>query len=221
MKAASSLDFSNLCSQQSNAFVDALIHLNSPGAHRALAFLTVPLASPRILALDALYPLGSTSNRRFQDMRFRAAAFCIAMAVGLTPLNATAQNDNSSSPIYLFSKAEAEFDQAVKEVLFPWNDHDTTTDQSALQENVQWLKEHPKIYFYVDGYASTRGELIYNLALSLRRANFIKQQLIASGIPEERILLAVGWGQLYPVCPEQNEECWSKNRRVRLKYAHE
>ena len=154
-------------------------------------------------------------------MRFLAAALCIAMAVGLTALNATAQNDNSSSPIYLFSKAETEFDQSVKEVLFPWNDHDTPTNQSALQENVQWLKDHPKIYFYVDGYASTRGELIYNLALSLRRANFIKQQLIALGIPEERILLAVGWGQLYSVCPEQNEECWSKNRRVRLKYAHE
>jgi outer membrane protein OmpA-like peptidoglycan-associated protein len=41
------------------------------------------------------------------------------------------------------------------------------------------------------------------------------------GVPENHILLAVGWGQLYPVCPEENEECWSKNRRVHLKYAHQ
>jgi outer membrane protein OmpA-like peptidoglycan-associated protein len=154
-------------------------------------------------------------------MKFPAAAFWIGITVGLTALNATAQNDNSSSPIYLFSKAESEFDQSVKEVLFPWNDNKSPTDQNALQDNVEWLKDHPNIYFYVDGYASTRGELIYNLALSQRRADFIKQQLIASGIPEERILLAVGWGQLYPVCPEQTEECWGKNRRVRLKYAHQ
>jgi|SRR4029077_10897633 outer membrane protein OmpA-like peptidoglycan-associated protein len=154
-------------------------------------------------------------------MRFPIVAFWIAMAVGLTAVCATAQSDNSSPPIYLYSKAQAEFDQSVKEVLFPWNDHQSLTEQSPLQANAQWLKEHPDIYFYVDGYASSRGELIYNLALSQRRADYIKQQLIASGVPENRILLAVGWGQLYPVCPELNEECWSKNRRVHLTYAHQ
>jgi peptidoglycan-associated lipoprotein len=153
-------------------------------------------------------------------MKCLVAAFGIALATMLTPVRATAQSDNSS-PIYLFSKVQAEFDQSVKEVLFPWNDHTSPTDQTPLQSNAQWLKEHPDIYFYVDGYASSRGELIYNLVLSQRRADYIKEKLIAMGVPENHILLAVGWGQLYPVCPEQNDECWSKNRRVHLTYAHQ
>ena len=152
-------------------------------------------------------------------MRCLVAALSIAVAFGLTAGRATAQSD--SSPIYLFSKVQAEFDQSVKEVLFPWNDHTSPTDQTPLQSNAQWLKEHPDIYFYVDGYASSRGELIYNLVLSQRRADYIKEKLIAMGVPENHILLAVGWGQLYPVCPEQNDECWSKNRRVHLTYAHQ
>ena len=89
-------------------------------------------------------------------MKCLVAAFGIAVATMLTPVRATAQSDNSS-PIYLFSKVQAEFDQSVKEVLFPWNDHTSPTDQAPLQSNAQWLKEHPDIYFYVDGYASTRG----------------------------------------------------------------
>jgi peptidoglycan-associated lipoprotein len=154
-------------------------------------------------------------------MRFLIAAFWIAVAIGLTALPATAQSNNSSPDIYLYSRAQAEFDQSVQEVLFPWNDHDSPSDLSPVQANASWLKEHSDIYFYVDGYASTRGDLIYNLVLSQRRADFIKQKLIDSGIPENRILLAVGWGQLYPVCPDENDECWSKNRRVRLIYGHQ
>jgi peptidoglycan-associated lipoprotein len=119
----------------------------------------------------------------------------------------------------IFGPEQAEFNKAMKEVLFPWNDHGAPSDQSALQANVQWLNDHPKVRFYVDGYASSRGELIYNLALAQRRANYIKDAMIAMGVAESRILLAVGWGQLYPVCPELNDECWSKNRRVRLEYS--
>lgn len=67
--------------------------------------------------------------------------------------------------------------------------------------------------------ASSRGELIFNLALSQRRANWVKQTLVSRGISENRIVLAVGWGQLYPVCAELNDECWSRNRIVRFLYS--
>ncbi len=103
--------------------------------------------------------------------------------------------------------------------MFPWNDHDEPSNPNILDDNVQWLKDHPSDRFYIDGYASSRGELIYNLALSQRRADWVKQTLITKGIPETRIVLAVGWGQLYPVCPETKNECWTKNRLVRFSYS--
>jgi outer membrane protein OmpA-like peptidoglycan-associated protein len=121
--------------------------------------------------------------------------------------------------VVMFGPEEEAFNQNVHEVLFPYNDHDEPSNPNVLDENVQWLKDHASARFYVEGYASSRGDLIYNLALSQRRADWVKQTLISKGIPENRIVLAVGWGELYPVCPETNDECWTKNRLVRFSYS--
>ena len=59
--------------------------------------------------------------------------------------------------------------------MFPWNDHDEPSNPNILDDNVQWLKDHPRDRFYIEGYASSRGDLIYNLALSQRRAEWVKQ----------------------------------------------
>jgi outer membrane protein OmpA-like peptidoglycan-associated protein len=72
-----------------------------------------------------------------------------------------------------------------------------------LDDNVQWLKNHARDRFYIDGYASSRHELIYNLALSQRRADWVKQALISKGIPENRIVLAVGWGSCIRFAPKE------------------
>jgi outer membrane protein OmpA-like peptidoglycan-associated protein len=121
--------------------------------------------------------------------------------------------------IALFGPEQEAFNKNLQEILFPWNDHEEPSNPSALDDNVRWLNDHANDRFYINGYASSRGDLVYNLALSQRRADWVKQALISKGIPENRIVLAVGWGQLYPVCPELNDECWSKNRRVRFSYS--
>ena len=121
--------------------------------------------------------------------------------------------------VVLFGPEEEAFNKNVQEIMFPWNDHDGPLNPNTLDDNVQWLKDHASVRFYIEGYASSRGELGYNLDLSKRRADWVKQALISKGIAENRIVLAVGWGQLYPVCPELNDECWSKNRVVRFVYS--
>lgn len=125
----------------------------------------------------------------------------------------------SRPPISLFGPEEEAFNKSMEVILFPWNDHDDPSNPSVLDSNAQWLKAHPNVRFYVDGYASSRGDLIYNLALAQRRAEWVKQALISRGVAENRIKTAAGWGELYPVCPESNDECWTKNRLVRLVYA--
>jgi outer membrane protein OmpA-like peptidoglycan-associated protein len=125
----------------------------------------------------------------------------------------------SHPPLALFGPDEETFNQNIKVILFPWDDHDEPSNAAALDENVQWLKDHADVRFYIHGYASSRGELIYNLNLSQRRADWVKQTLVSRGISESRIRVAVGWGELYPVCPESNDECWSKNRLVRFVYS--
>jgi peptidoglycan-associated lipoprotein len=132
---------------------------------------------------------------------------------------AAAQSNTLSEKTNLFGPEEAEFNQTMKELPFGWNAHEATTDPGALQADVQWLKDHPSVRFYIEGYASTRGEdIIYNLVLSAKRAETVRQALLAMGVPENRIVFTTGWGQLYPVCPEKNDACWSKNRRVIFRY---
>lgn len=121
--------------------------------------------------------------------------------------------------LILFGPKEEAFNTDVHEIVFPWDVYDKPLNPNILDENVQWMKDHASDRFYIEGYASAEGELVYNLALSNRRADWVKQDLISKGIPENRIVMAVGWGPLYPACPELNDECLSKNRVVRFVYS--
>jgi outer membrane protein OmpA-like peptidoglycan-associated protein len=125
----------------------------------------------------------------------------------------------SQPRVVLYGPEEQAFNDNTHVVLFARDDSNDPTDPGTFDNDVRWLKDHPNDRFYVQGYASSRGDLIFNLALSQRRANWVKETLINRGIAADRIKLAVGWGQLYPVCPELNDACWSKNRLVRFLYS--
>jgi outer membrane protein OmpA-like peptidoglycan-associated protein len=120
--------------------------------------------------------------------------------------------------VVLYGPDEQAFNENVHEILFARNGFEHPLDPSVLDANVQWLKDHPNARFYIEGYSSSRGEGIYNLSLSGRRADWVKQVLIRKGIAENRIALSVPWGQWYPVCAELNDDCWAKNRVVRFVY---
>ena len=60
--------------------------------------------------------------------------------------------------VVLFGPEEEAFNNNVHEIMFPWNDHDDPSNPGTLEENVRWLKDHPNARFYIDGYASSRGE---------------------------------------------------------------
>lgn len=153
-------------------------------------------------------------------MRMRPLNLPYLTLLILLAISAFGQSRSLSEEVNLFGPEQAAFNQAMEEVPFGWNEHETTTDPGSLQADVQWLKDHPTVRFYVEGYASTRGEdVIYNLVLSAKRAETVRQTMIGMGIPENRIVSTVGWGQLYPVCPWENDACWSRNRRVILRYA--
>ncbi len=68
--------------------------------------------------------------------------------------------------------------------------------------------------FIVWGHADERGTDEYNMALSLRRANFVAGQLIKRGVPKWKLHIQ-GFGKRMPVVRNaQTEEEHAKNRRV-------
>ena len=64
----------------------------------------------------------------------------------------------------------------------------------------------------VEGHADTRGTSEYNLALGERRAAAVKQYLVSLGIGADRVV-TVSKGKEQPVCTEENDACWQRNRR--------
>ena len=86
------------------------------------------------------------------------------------------------------------FNQNVKEVYFPFNIYNRIIDKAVLDANAAWLKQNPDAKMWIQGYADPRGDIVYNLVLSYRRAQWIKAQLVKRGVDGSRIEYATGWG---------------------------
>jgi outer membrane protein OmpA-like peptidoglycan-associated protein len=110
------------------------------------------------------------------------------------------------------------FNENVHQITFAHDRFDHALDEGTLNADVQWLKDHPNDRFFIEGYASSTGTEPYNLRLSGYRADWVREVLIRKGIAPDRIVLAVPWGELYPACLEDTEECHARNRVVRFAY---
>jgi len=69
--------------------------------------------------------------------------------------------------------------------------------------------------YHVDGHADAIGTDAYNLVLSAKRANAVRDALIALGVPPAR-LVARGLGESRPIAPNTNSSGRAQNRRVEL-----
>lgn len=68
----------------------------------------------------------------------------------------------------------------------------------------------------LEGHTDERGTREYNLALGERRANSVRDYMVANGVPSYRIE-SISYGEENPVAFGSGEANWSQNRRVELK----
>jgi peptidoglycan-associated lipoprotein len=110
---------------------------------------------------------------------------------------------------------EQEVQQNLKDLHFAFDQYDLTSDdRQSLESTANWLKANPEVYVTIAGDADERGSIVYNLALSEKRAAVTRDALVGMGVPTDRIVFATGWGKLYPVCNQSDDSCWSENRRA-------
>ena len=64
----------------------------------------------------------------------------------------------------------------------------------------------------VSGNTDEWGTDEYNYALGLKRANSVKDVLVANGVTTNISLVSLG--ESNPVCTEKTKDCWAQNRRV-------
>lgn len=88
-------------------------------------------------------------------------------------------------------------------------------DAKILDASAAYLKSNSNLLVLVEGHCDDRGTAEYNIALGERRAKAAVNYLVAQGIDASRFT-TVSYGKERPVCSEQNEACWAKNRRDRF-----
>jgi len=104
----------------------------------------------------------------------------------------------------------------LKDIYFDFDRYDLKPDARAtLKGNADWLKANPSARAEIEGHCDERGTNEYNLALGAKRAQAARDYLITLGIAKGR-LSTKSYGEELPVCKEQNEACWQKNRHDRF-----
>jgi outer membrane protein OmpA-like peptidoglycan-associated protein len=88
------------------------------------------------------------------------------------------------------------------------------TAQAKLDQVAEALKES-KRSIVVEGHADSQGPAGYNLDLSQRRAQSVRDYLVDRGVPEEQIR-ARGYGSERPVADNASAEGRANNRRVEI-----
>jgi len=80
------------------------------------------------------------------------------------------------------------------------------------------LTQYPDTFIRVEGHTDSQGSEAYNMDLSKRRANAVKNLLAQRGVAESRVEV-VGYGETMPVATNETEAGRQKNRRVEIKIA--
>jgi peptidoglycan-associated lipoprotein len=99
-------------------------------------------------------------------------------------------------------------------VLFGFDKYDLSPEaQATLERQAAWLRQYPSVTVSVEGHCDERGTREYNLALGERRANSVKNYLVALGVDQNRIQ-TISYGKERPAVSGSNEEAWAQNRRA-------
>ena len=101
-----------------------------------------------------------------------------------------------------------------KDIHFDFDKYDVKNeDKAELKSISSWMMKNPGMKLSVEGHCDDRGTNEYNLALGDRRAKAVKDYLVSLGVSSSKVE-TMSYGEEKPLCTEQTEDCWAKNRRA-------
>jgi len=145
----------------------------------------------------------------------RAAKFAAAIAVALS-MAACANTPNQTGLAgAAVPGSQQDFVVNVGDRVFFESDQSDLTPQgrATLDKQAQWLAQYNRYSFTVEGHADERGTREYNIALGAKRAQAVREYLIARGIDASR-MRTISYGKERPVAVCDDISCWSQNRRA-------
>lgn len=173
----------------------AACHKAVPVAARPPQPVPVAAAPQTPTAPPSSGAIASTSRPAVQSSR----------PTGITPEERTVLNDRLAH---------------LEDALFDYDKSTIRADAaSALKDDVGVIRgilaKDPNEKLRIEGHCDERGSDEYNLALGDKRAQAVEEFFQTMGIPQAQ-LTVISYGKEKPVCSEQSEDCWQKNRRAHI-----
>jgi peptidoglycan-associated lipoprotein len=89
-------------------------------------------------------------------------------------------------------------------------------EMETLSQMAAYLKKHPNVFLMIEGHCDERASASYNMALGMRRANYVRSFLVKQGIDLNRIY-TVSRGKEQPLTLGHTKDDWQLNRRSEFK----
>ena len=102
---------------------------------------------------------------------------------------------------------------SLEPVHFALNEYTLSKEAIAtVEKNAETIKVKGVKKITIEGNCDDRGTISYNIALGDKRAKEVKDYYVKLGIAADTIS-SVSYGEEKPLCTDQTEDCWAKNRR--------
>lgn len=159
----------------------------------------------------AVYPTATTTYTLTATGPGGSSTATASVTVSSAPPPVAQAPAEQSTPADILAKQ-------VQDIHFGYDKSDIPAEeQTTLQQDATALKQifsiDANFAVTLEGHCDERGSAEYNLALGDRRANSVKEALVAMGVPGDK-LKTISYGKERPLCTDATEECYARNRRV-------
>jgi outer membrane protein OmpA-like peptidoglycan-associated protein len=155
---------------------------------------------------------GTTQSFTFPNATHRYAR-AGNMTVRLTVEDGRGGSDSTTCTIAIVRKVVL---SEKEQVLFDFDKADLKpAGQKIIAEVVQEMKDNPQLRAHLVGHADSVGSDQYNMGLSKRRAESVRNAMVRMGVPAANI--TTEWkGESQPVASNATREGRAQNRRVEI-----
>jgi peptidoglycan-associated lipoprotein len=182
----------------------------------AIAFLSAAACSRKVAAVNKPPNVTPVATPSQPPVRTQARTQNTAPAAKQV---AAAPSRSTTMPAEVRKRLSDELAR-LEDALFDYNQSTIRSDASvALRDDVNVIRgilaDYPNQKLVIEGHADDRGSAEYNLALGDLRAHDVQEFMSSMGIPGPQ-LAVVSYGKERPVCTDESESCWQRNRRAHV-----
>jgi peptidoglycan-associated lipoprotein len=197
------------------ATIEATPSAVQPGEPVVITWKTENATDVSIDPVGAVQPSGSTTVTPTESTTYRLTAKgpggVQESDARITVAVASAEGPTNNAEEALLANETNRLD-----IYFDTDDYYIRPDQLlTIRSDAAFLKEHAELRVIVEGHCDEKGSTEYNLALGDRRAAEVKRALEKAGVNAGR-MRAISYGKEQPVCQEESDACWRRNRRAHI-----